>query len=195
MALSAEEYPYINVEDYLALDSAAESVRYEYIDGRLRMLAGGSPDHSIIATNLASILTQVLCKKPCIVYNLDVHFKISEYRYLHPDISVSCDPRDKNRKENIQYPRLIVEVLSPSTERTDKGEKLDFYLEYPSIEEYVLIDSQRKFAEVYHRDSDTWTSRIYKAGSVMQLQCVELEIALDELYEKTSLEGDNTLLY
>jgi Uma2 family endonuclease len=188
MALSAEEYPYINVEDYLALDSTAQSVRYEYIDGRLRMLAGGSPDHSIIATNLASILTQALRKKPCIVYNSDVHFKISEHRYLHPDITISCDPRDRNRKDNIQYPRLIVEVLSPTTERTDKGEKLDFYLEYPSIEEYVLIDSQRKFAEVYHRDSDTWTSRIYKPGSVMHLQCIDLEIPLDELYEKTSLE-------
>jgi len=189
MALSADEFPYMNVEDYLALDGAAQSVLYEYIDGRLRMLAGGNPNHSITTTNLASILTYALRKKPCIVYNSDVYFKISEYRYLHPDITIGCDPRDKNRKDNIQYPRLIVEVLSPSTERTDKGEKLNFYWEYPSIEEYVLIDSERKFAEVYHRDSDTWTSRIYKTGNVMHLQCIDLEIPLDEVYEKTSLES------
>ncbi len=190
MALSAEEYPYIDVEDYLALDDAAQSVRYEYIDGRLRMQAGGSPDHSIIATNLAAILNYALRKKPCIVYNSDIRFKINEFRYLHPDITISCDRRDRNRKDNIQYPRLIVEVLSPSTERIDKGEKLNFYLDYPSIEEYVLVDSERKFAEVYHRNSDSWTSRIYKPGSVIHLQCIDLEIPLTEIYEKTSLELD-----
>src|SRR5919197_1359908 len=106
MALSADDYPYINVEDYLALDAAAQSVRYEYIDGRLRMQAGGSPDHSIIATNLAAILNYALRKTPCIVYNSDIRFKINEYRYLHPDITISCDHRDRNQKENIQYPRL-----------------------------------------------------------------------------------------
>jgi Uma2 family endonuclease len=188
MALSADDYPFIDVEDYLALDNTVRSVRYEYIDGRLRMLAGGSPDHSIIATNLTGILAHALRKRPCIVYNSDVRFKISDYRYLHPDITISCDSRDRNRRDNIQYPCLVVEVLSPGTEHIDKGDKLDFYLDYPSIEEYILIDSQRKKVEVYYRNGDSWASQIYKPNSVIHLQCVDLDIPFNDLYEKTSLE-------
>ena len=93
--MALPEYPFMDVEDYLALDEKARSVKYEYVDGRLRMLAGGSPDHSIIATNIVGILYGALRKTPCTVYNSDVHFKFSESRYFHPDVTVGCDERDR----------------------------------------------------------------------------------------------------
>jgi Uma2 family endonuclease len=185
--MALPEYPFIDVQDYLALDEKASSVRYEYIDGRLLMLAGGSPDHSIIATNIASLFHSALRKTPCTVYNSDIRFRISESRYVHPDVTVGCDQRDKDKKDSIQYPRLIVEVLSPGTETIDKGEKLDLYLEYPSIEEYILVGSQKKMVEVYHRDGETWVSRRYTQDRPIQLSSINLSISFEDIYEKTSL--------
>jgi Uma2 family endonuclease len=185
--MALPEYPLIDVQDYLALDETARSVRYEYIDGRLRMLAGGSPDHSLIATNIASFLHAVLRKTSCRVYNSDIRFKLSESRYLHPDVTVACDERDIGKKDNIRYPRIIFEILSPGTENIDKGEKLDLYLDYPSIEEYILVDSQQMLAEVYYRDGSTWASRRYKANGYVQLSSIGVSLSFEDIYEKTTL--------
>ncbi|MBA2681595.1 MAG: Uma2 family endonuclease [Ktedonobacteraceae bacterium] len=185
--MALPDYPFIDVQDYIALDEKASSVRYEYVDGHLRMLAGGSPDHSIIATNIASIFHSALRKTPCTVYNSDIRFKLSEFRYVHPDITVGCDERDRGKKDNIRFPRVIVEVLSPTTETIDKGEKLDMYLDYPTIEEYILVGSQKKMVEVYRRDGDTWVSRRYKSDSIIQLSSIDVSISFEDIYEKTSL--------
>src|SRR6266700_974048 len=117
--MASPEYPYIDVEDYLALDNTVKSARYEYIDGTLRMLAGGSPNHSIITNNIASMLNNALRKKPCIVYSLDVRVRLSAMRYFHPDVTVGCDERDREQMDAIEYPRILVEVLSSSTESID----------------------------------------------------------------------------
>lgn len=186
--MALPEFSYVDVEDYLALDKAAKGVRYEYIDGTIRMLAGGSPDHAIITANLIAILNYALRGKPCIVYSTDVYFKLSESRYVHPDVTVSCDPRDKHKKDNIQYPRILVEVLSPSTEAIDRFEKLEYYPEIPTMEEYILVDSQKKFVQVYHRDDEIWTSRVYRPDNIVYLKSIGLEITFAEIYDKTSLE-------
>jgi len=185
--MALPEYPFIDVKDYLTLDEQATSVRYEYVDGRLRMLAGGSRDHSIIATNIASILHSALRKTSCTVYNSDIRFKLSEARYAHPDVTVGCDERDDGKQDNIQYPRLIIEVLSPGTENIDKGEKLDIYLDQPSIAEYMLVGSQKKWIELYYRYEDAWVSRIYKPNNKIHLRCIDVTITFEDIYEKTSL--------
>ena len=181
------DYPLIDVRDYIALDEHATSVRYEYVDGHLLMLTGGSTDHSIIATNITGVFHSALRKTPCRVYNSDVRFKLSESCYVHPDITVGCDERDRGKKENICFPLVIVEVFSPTTETIDKGEKLDMYLDYPTIEEYILVGSQKKMVEVYHRDGDTWVSRRYKPDSIIQLSSIDASISFEDIYEKTSL--------
>ena len=79
-------------------------------------------------------------------------------------------------------------MLSPSTQAVDKGEKLGYYLECSTLEEYILIGSQRKSVEIYHREEDSWRLCIYKPGSTIHLKSVNLEIAFDDIYEKTSLE-------
>jgi Uma2 family endonuclease len=185
--MALPDYPFIDVKDYIELDEKVRSARYEYIDGHLRMLAGGSPDHSIIAANIVGILYGALRKTSCTVYTSDIRFKLSESRYVHPDVTVSCDERDKSKKDDIRYPRLIAEVLLPTTEAIDKGEKLDIYLDYPTIEEYILVASQKKMVEVYRRDGDTWVSRRYKSDTIIQLSSVDVSIPFEDIYEKTSL--------
>ena len=177
----------MDIQDYLALDEKARSVRYEYIDGRLRLLAEGSPDHSIIATNIASSLHMALRKTPCIVYNSDIYFKLSQSRYVHPDVTVSGDERDRGKRNTIEYPRLVIEVLSPGTEGVDKGEKLEMYLDYPSIEAYMLIASQKQLVEVYYRDQDNWVSRIYRPSNTIDLSSINVSVAFADIYEKTSI--------
>src|SRR5437762_12214632 len=114
--MSQRKYPVMDVEDYLILNRSSKSARYEYLDGEIRMLAGGSPDHSIIIANLTATIKGPLQGSPCRVYNSDVQLQLSKNRYVYPDITVSCDQRDQNQQEMRHYPRLVVEVLSPTTE-------------------------------------------------------------------------------
>ena len=103
----------MDVEDYLILDKNSKDACYEYLDGEVRMLAGGSPDHSIMIANLTAAVKGPLKGGQCRVYNSDVRLQLSETRYVHPDIVVSCDQRDRSQKEVIRYPRIVIEVLSP----------------------------------------------------------------------------------
>jgi Uma2 family endonuclease len=181
------EYPYIDVEDYLALDNTVKSARYEFIDGTLRMLAGGSPSHSVIANNIAATFHQAFRNKPCVVYNPDVRLRLSTSRYVHPDVTVGCDPRDNEKEDHIEYPRILVEVLSPSTEATDRGEKLNLYLELPTLEIYMLVGSQKKTVEVYQRNDDAWVLRTYKPGDTIYLNSIDVQMTFDDIYAKTNM--------
>ena len=103
--------PLMDVEDYLKLDQNSKNARYEYLDGELRMLAGGSTYHSAIIANLTAILGRALENGPCWVYNSDIRVKLSESRYVYPNVSVSCDQRDKELDDTIHFPCMAVEVL------------------------------------------------------------------------------------
>jgi len=118
----------MDVEDYLRLDQGNSSMRYEYLDGELHMMAGGSPDHALIAANLIIALGSALADTPCVAYDSDAHVQLSELRYVHPDVTVTCDERDieADIETPIKYPRLIIEVLSPSTELLDRSKKLEY---------------------------------------------------------------------
>src|SRR5205823_2818067 len=86
----------------------------------------------------------------------DMKVYISETRYFHPDVIVTCDPRDRGIVQAIRFPRLVVEVLSPSTELTERTWKLKNYRMHPTIEEYVLADSQSFKIEIYHKENNKW---------------------------------------
>ena len=87
----------MSVEDYLILNKNSKDIRYEYLEGEIQMLAGGSPDHSIIIANLTATIKGPLKGSQCRVYNSDVQLKLSEKRYVFPDITIGCDERDRNR--------------------------------------------------------------------------------------------------
>ena len=102
--MAQRKYSVMSVEDYLILSRNSKDTRYEYLDGDLRMLAGGSPDHSIIIANLTATIKGPLKGSQCRVYNSDVQLKLSEKRYVFPDITISCDERDRNRKKRYATP-------------------------------------------------------------------------------------------
>src|SRR6266550_1960864 len=112
---------WMSLEEYLALDHENLDQRYEYIDGHLYALAGGSNNHSYIAGNMFSILRERLRGSPCKAATSDMMFRLPKGNCLFPDVSVSCHPEDTREiKNSMQFPTLVVEVLSPSTEMRDR---------------------------------------------------------------------------
>jgi Uma2 family endonuclease len=158
--MALPEYPNIPIEDYLTLDHNSANARYEYLDGELRMLAGGSVYHSIIAANITGILYGLLGNNsPCTVYNSDIRLQLSKSRYVYPNVTISCDQRDQEQGDTIQYPRIVIEVLSPSTEITDRIKKFAYYRECQSVQEYIMIDSQKISVEIYRREGKNGFSK------------------------------------
>ncbi|MBV9019598.1 MAG: Uma2 family endonuclease [Ktedonobacteraceae bacterium] len=188
--MAVHKYPTIDVDDYLMLDQNSKNARYEYLDGELRMLAGGSNYHSAIISRLSSILERHLESTSCWVYNSDMKFKLCESRHVYPDVMVSCDQRDQEPEQTvIHYPTLVIEVLSPSTEATDRGEKLLYYQEYPTIQEYVMVDSQSIRIEVYHREEDGWKLYTYGPGSITKLESFDIQFPISTIYRGMKLTG------
>jgi Uma2 family endonuclease len=187
--MALPKYPVMSVEDYLTLDRSSKSARYEYLDGELKMLAGGSAYHSAIIANLTGVLSRFLEESSCWVYNSDIRLQLSETRYVYPDITISCDRRDQELDDMIHYPCLVVEVLSPTTEATDRGEKFFYYQDCPTIQDYVLVDSLSIRIEVYHREEDGWKLRTYGPGSIVQLEHLDIHFSISAVYRGMNLTG------
>jgi len=112
--------------------------------------------------------------------------------FYYPDAFVTCDPRDKNDRYVKRYPKLIAEVLSPTTEKFDRNEKFEDYRQLESLEEYVLIAQDRMWVECRRRVKDgsgeRWETVVYGAGEPVMLQSIELEVAIEELYRGVSFD-------
>ena len=181
--MALPEYRWVSIEEYLAIDNASD-VRFEYVHGQLRMLAGGSRNHSLIAHNLHGLLHNHLRGTPCAAYTSDMRVQVAIERYYYPDVTVSCD---ENETENaLNSPRVVFEVLSPSTEVIDRTEKLEAYRELPSVEDYMLVSSERQAVEVHHRDrkQNYWITRIYGPGDTVRIESLNAEFLMDEIYER-----------
>jgi Uma2 family endonuclease len=175
--------PYMSVEDYLNLDRNSQNTRYEYYDGELKMLAGGSTYHATIMWNLAGILHRLLHGGPCRAYGSDMRLQLTATRYVYPDITITCDQRDYSFNDTIHHPRVVIEVLSPSTEAKDRGKKFTLYRECSTIQEYVMIDSQSIQVEVYHRNDGKWTLSTYGLGDQIKLESLNIQLSSEEVYE------------
>jgi Uma2 family endonuclease len=156
-------YQRMSLEEYLALQEQDPEHAYEYLDGRVYMMTGDSPDHSILGSKLNGLLLAFLRDRRCIVYNSDVYVQLSEHYRVCPDVTVSCDPRDRGVQEVIRYPSLVAEVLSPTTEARDRGQKSLQYRSCPSIQEYLLISSEFPLVEVFRREKQGFWS-LYTLG-------------------------------
>lgn len=174
----------MSVEAYFALERESYDTRYEYIDGYAYMLAGGTLAHARIASKLIREIGNQL-QRPCDVYGSDAKVRLSEERYVYPDITVTCDERDRQAKaEMIQYPSLIIEVLSPSTEAYDRGNKFDYYRECPSLQEYVLVNTQRPAIAVYRRAKGRlWMLFPFDAGEDVEFASIGVTLSMSDIYE------------
>ena len=179
----------MSVEAYLALDRESQEVRYEYIDGYAYLLAGGTPVHALIAANLIAEINAQLKGGACRVYTSDAKVRLSTGRYVFPDITVSCDERDHEPDtEALHYPRLVIEILSPSTEAYDRGNKSGYYRSCPTIQEYVLVSTQKANVEVYRRATGKlWTLYPFGQGELVELASIGVALPIASIYEHIRL--------
>lgn len=176
------------VEEYLLFDAGSTEARYEFIDGYAYMLTGGTQNHARCSANMIRELGNALRNGPCSVYTSDMRVRLSEKRYVYPDVSVSCDPRDLGTDDILQYPRLIVEILSPSTELYDRDKKASYYRACPTIEEYVLVSTQRRSIEVYHRGQGRfWQFSSFGPDDTIELASLGIRFPIDAIYENVVL--------
>jgi len=182
------QYERMSLGEYFALVERDPEHAYEYLDGRVYMMTGGSPDHSIIGSNLNGLLQAFLRGRRCIVYNSDVYVQLSEHYRVCPDVTVSCDPRDRGAQEVIRHPSLVAEVLSPTTEARDRGQKSWQYRSCPSIQEYLLISSEFSLVEVFRREKqEFWSLYTFGLDDTIELSSLDLRFPVAELYQNTSL--------
>jgi Uma2 family endonuclease len=176
------------VTEYLQLEAGAK-VRHEFRDGEIVAMAGGSPEHSLIIANIIRELGNRLKGKPCRVYDSNLRVRIPRTPlYTYPDVSVICgetqvDPQDPGRT-TATNPRLIVEVLSNSTEADDRGEKFRRYLSLESLEEYVLVSQVRARVETFTRQGDgSWRfATAAELESRAVFSSLQVELPLSEIY-------------
>jgi Uma2 family endonuclease len=181
-------YERMNLGEYFALVERDPEHAYEYLDGRVYMMTGGSPDHSIIGSNLNGLLQTFLRGRRCIVYTSDVYVQLSEHYRVCPDVTVSCDPRDRGAQDAIRYPSLVAEVLSPTTEARDRGQKSLQYRSCQSIQEYLLISSEFPLVEIFRRERQGfWSLYTLGRGDTVELSSFDLRFSVAELYQNTSL--------
>lgn len=143
------ELPRMNPQEYLEWEEQ-QPIKYEYVNGFVFAMTGGTLPHNDIALNLASALKTHLRDKGCKVQMVDVKLGVSKSGPFHyPDVMVSCDSRDKAARLVMYYPCLIIEVLSPSTEGFDRGDKFKHYRRIKTLKEYVLISQEKMSVECY----------------------------------------------
>ncbi|GER87043.1 hypothetical protein KDW_12050 [Dictyobacter vulcani] len=178
------------LDEYWKLVETFPERKYEYVDGYIRMMTGGSPAHGQIAANLSYLFVSALRSSDCNVYSSDVAVQLTDDKCYYPDISVSCDPFDWTRKKALEAPSVVVEVLSPTTERIDKIEKLQVYQYYPTIQEILFVDSRKCYVEHHHRVSvSQWAVSLYRdRNDVVELASIETRFSLREIYAKVYLE-------
>jgi Uma2 family endonuclease len=171
-------------EEYLAFEEASDE-KHEWINGYIFAMAGGTPRHAQLSANAIGLLRGILGPSGCSVFSSDLRVTIRETtRRTYPDVTVICgpleqDPADRNAITN---PTLIVEVLSDSTEASDRGEKWRHYRTLPSLQSYVLINTREPLVEVFTRSGTSWSLRDAGPGDFAALGLHDARLDVDALY-------------
>lgn len=177
----------MTVEAYLEWEPCQE-IRHEFAHCKVFAMTGGTLSHNDITINLLTALRPHIRAQSCRINIADVKVHVSSSIYRYPDLVVSCDERDRTALNAIQYPKLIIEVLSPGTESFDRGDKFREYRTLPSLEEYVLISSTEINVEIYRRgEGRLWLYTAYQSPDIIPLESVGFEFPMALLYEDVSV--------
>lgn len=190
--IAAADFPIkMTAEDYLAWEEQQE-YRYEYIDGEIIAMTGGSLAHNDITLNLYSLLRPHLKKRGCRINVADAKVQgKANSRYFYPDLVISCHSEDTQAKKWIQYPSTIIEVLSPSTANYDKSRKLKLYRQIPSLQEYLLLDSLSPTVELFQRQAGRiWGYSDYGKDESFTIPSLDFTCAVNDIYEDIIFDLD-----
>ncbi|OUL34442.1 hypothetical protein BV372_13630 [Nostoc sp. T09] len=180
----------MSAEEYLVWEPTQEQ-RYEYWDGEVVAMSGGTRNHNRVSANFFKLLDDALGDRSCEVYIVDVKVQVEPgQKYFYPDVVVTCDDRE-NAPQLVQFPCLIVEVLSPSTEAADRGKKFAKYRQSPTLQEYVLVQVAQPGVEVFRRNEQgKWVLSEYSLEDRLTLESVNVEIAIADLYRQVQFEPE-----
>ncbi|MFN7949297.1 MAG: Uma2 family endonuclease [Blastocatellia bacterium] len=191
--MSALPKPPYTVEEYIELDKHSED-RYEYFDGEIVSMAGGSIEHGAITVNVAGTLRERLRDRQCLVLSGDVRLRVpAAFPYRYPDVSIVCGQIIREEilgQVMLVNPLLIVEVLSPSTENYDREAKFLAYQSIESFQEYLLIAQQRPHVTQYIRQPDGRWLRADLEGleATITLSSLDVSLPLSEIYRMVDFE-------
>ena len=187
---------YLIPEKYIASERKA-TLKSEYLSGEIVAMSGASLSHNLITMNTANQLYNQLVESRCRVFSSDMRVGIGAgTSYFYPDVAVVCDePRfEDNALDTLINPIVVIEVLSPSTEAYDSGEKSARYRQLESLQEYVLISQDRVRVEHYLRQGKQWILSEFSAlENVLPLTSIGAELSLNQIYRFVELEADDTL--
>ncbi len=181
--ISSAPSPNMTATEYLDWEPQQE-LRYEYIDGNIVAMTGGTIPHNDIAINLLTALLPHVRASGCRINMADAKLCLSESSdYYFPDLMVSCHPQDLNARKFIQFPKLIVEVLSPGTADKDRTDKFTDYQRIPTLQEYLLISSEKISVECYRRgEGRMWLYYPYMTGDSIPLESISISVEIEQLY-------------
>ena len=179
-------HPY-SFDEYVELEEMSP-IKHEYLDGAVWAMAGGSPEHAAVAANVIARLSEALRGRRCRVFSSDLRIRVGQTGLgTYPDASVICDdveldPEDRKGHTALN-PTLLVEVLSPSTEAYDRGEKLGHYKRIPSLREVVLVAHDERRLELWRRTDAGWTQLTVRTGQSLILESLgDVALTVDDVY-------------
>jgi len=191
--MQATKLQKLTIEEYLEIEQSSDN-KYEYHDGYIYGMAGGTVNHGRISTNISREIGNNLIKKgsSCEIFNSDVKLHIQkENRYVYPDGMVVCGDLQysEDYKEAITNPILIIEVLSKSTADYDRGDKFFFYQQIKSLQEYILIEQDKMQIDIYSRRKNLWKiSRVTQKDGTLHLSSLDITIDLNEIYRSVQFD-------
>ena len=180
--------PRFDRQDYFVWEHE-QPVKHEYVAGEVFAQAGARQNHVVVALNIAGALRQRLRGTPCRAYISDMQLEVAQAdAVFYPDVMVSCHPEDLAAERVLHHPRVIVEVLSDSTVAYDRGGKFAAYRMLESLQEYVLIDPERRSLEIFRRlPSNDWLLATGDSARALVLATLDMEIGFDEVFEDVAV--------
>ena len=189
---SAVAQTYLTPEEYLAWERKSDT-KHEYLGGEIIAMSGASYRHTIITMNISGELYSQLKEGQCTVHTNDLQVRTQpETSYFYPDILVVCgEPLfEDNIFDTLLNPVVVIEVLSPSTERYDRGEKFDYYQQLASLREYVLVSQDEVRVELYHRQGTAWQPTEFRSlGDMLLLDAINCELTLSDIYRRVEFRS------
>ena len=191
--MSALPVHQMTMEEYIEFDKNSID-RYEYFEGEVFAMAGGSPEHTRISGNVFATLREKLRGTPCEAFTSDLRLKVpAALPYRYPDVSVVCGEAQYEEVQGVKLllnPVLLVEVLSSSTAEYDLGEKFTEYKSIPSFREYLVVSQTRPFVIRYFRHPNGFWVRhdIEGVESEVLLESLNVTLLLSEIYERMNFD-------
>jgi Uma2 family endonuclease len=172
--------------EYLAFEEKSK-IKHEFMDGEIFSMAGGKRNHSLAGTNISTELNLQLREKDCEVHANDFRVRVRTGHYVYPDVAVACGEIEiVDNDTTLLNPTVVFEVLSKSTEKRDRGEKLEDYFNLESVKDYILVSQDRVKVEHFHREkNDKWTLQIYtNIEDTLILDSIKCKVPLKLIYLK-----------